>query len=72
MLRGPFIWALLGLRLTEILPRAEGYMTTMLWKPAQGCHFFQHKNCDGKELLINVSELPVFLLGQGTRLASLP
>lgn len=47
-------------------------MTTMLWKPAQGCHFFQHKNCDGKELLINVSELPVFLLGQGTRLASLP
>lgn len=43
LLRGPFIWALSGLGLIEILPRAEGYMTTMLWKPSQGCHFLNIK-----------------------------
>lgn len=40
LLRGPFIWALLGLQLIEIFfPRAGGDMATMLWRPSQGCQF---------------------------------
>lgn len=51
-----------------------GYMTAMLWKPSSlpRVPLSQDKNCDKEELLINVSELPVFTLGQGTRLSSLP
>lgn len=49
-------------------------MTAKLWKPSSlpRVPLSQDKNCDRKELLINVSELPVFSLGQVTRLISLP
>lgn len=74
LLRGPFLWALLGLRLMEIFPGAGVNMTAMLWKPSSlpRVPLSQDKNCDKEELLIKVSELPVFALGQGTRLSSLP
>lgn len=52
-----------------------GYMTAMVWKPSSlpRVPLSQDKNCDKEEeLLINVSELPVFALGQGTRPSSLP
>lgn len=50
------------------------YMTAMLWKPSSlpRVPLSQDKNCDKEELLVNVSELPVSILGQGTRLSSLP
>lgn len=49
-------------------------MTTMLWKPSSlpRVPLSQDKNCDKEEFLINVSELPVFSLGKGTRLFRLP
>lgn len=49
-------------------------MTPLLWKPSSlpWVLLSQDKNCDKKELLINVSELPVFSLVQGTQTQQAP
>lgn len=72
LLRGPFIWALLWLQLIEIFSQSWGWRDNHALETLPRVPISQHTNCDRKELLINVPELSVFLLGQGTRLASLP